>query len=49
MALINKEMCIRFMIEGQSLIPDNINEVKYYRDFCEGKKLRIESLVNDFS
>jgi hypothetical protein len=31
------------MIEGQSLIPDNINEVKYYRDFCAGKKLHLEN------
>ncbi len=48
-ALINKEMCMKFMVEGQSLIPDNTDEVKYYRDFGAGKKSYIESFMNDFS
>ena len=45
-ALINKEMCMKFMVEGQSLIPDNTDEVKYYRDYGAGKKSYIESFIN---
>jgi tetratricopeptide (TPR) repeat protein len=48
-ALINKEMCMKFMVEGQSLVPDNTDEVKYYRDFGAGKKSYIESFMNDIS
>jgi len=48
-ALLNREVCLMSMTEGQAFIADNVKEVQYYRDYGPGRKSYLKSLMNDLS